>query len=109
MKGAIPIEKRTISGRISKKHSLPHNNREFLCENVDPTRTKDNITIIKDDIGQVYHQLFDNALIEYNASESKEKELNDRITMLKTEKKEAVGQLDEDIAEQVNYYCQGGI
>ena len=71
MKGAIPIEKRTISGRISKKHSLPHNNREFLCENVDPTRTKDNITIIKDDIGQVYHELFDNALAEYNAKQKR--------------------------------------
>ena len=71
MKGAIPIEKRTISGRISKKHSLPHNNREFLCENVDLTRTKDNITIIKDDIGQVYHELFDNALAEYNAKQKR--------------------------------------
>ncbi|MBQ5319832.1 MAG: plasmid recombination protein [Oscillospiraceae bacterium] len=70
-KGAIPIEKRTISGRISKKHSLPHNNREFLCENVDPTRTKDNITLIKDDIGQVYHELFDNALAEYNSKQKR--------------------------------------
>ncbi|MBQ9982176.1 MAG: plasmid recombination protein [Oscillospiraceae bacterium] len=56
---------------MSKKHSLPHNNREFLCENVDPTRTKDNITIIKDDIGQVYHELFDKALIEYNAKQKR--------------------------------------
>ena len=71
MKGAIPIEKRTISGRIAAKHSLPHNNREFLCENVDPTRTKDNITIIKDDIGQVYHELFDKALTEYNAKQKR--------------------------------------
>jgi len=29
MKGAIPIEKRTISGRIAAKHSLPHNNRDY--------------------------------------------------------------------------------
>ncbi len=70
-KGELLIEKRTISGRVSKKHSLPHNNREFLCENVDPTRTKDNITIIKDDIGQVYHELFDNALAEYNAKQKR--------------------------------------
>lgn len=42
-----------------------------MCENVDPTRTKDNITIIKDDIGQVYHELFDKALTEYNAKQKR--------------------------------------
>lgn len=42
-----------------------------MCENVDPTRTKDNITIIKDDIGQVYHELFDKALDEYNAKQKR--------------------------------------
>ena len=98
MKGAIPIEKRTISGRISKKHSLPHNNREFLCENVDPTRTKDNITIIKDDIGQVYHELFDNALIEYNAKQKrKDRIIKDYHEHIRHSRQELLNEVEDTI------------
>lgn len=42
-----------------------------MCENIDLNRTKDNITITKDDIGQVYHELFDKALTEYNAKQKR--------------------------------------
>jgi len=63
-KGAIPIPKRTISSRISNKYYLLHNSSEFLCENVDPTRTKDNIE-------QVYQELFDKAIAEYNAKQKR--------------------------------------
>lgn len=44
------------------KDDLYHNTRSFIAENVDRTRVADNITIIKDDIRQVYHELFDKAL-----------------------------------------------
>ncbi|MBP3856668.1 MAG: plasmid recombination protein [Ruminiclostridium sp.] len=62
--------KRTISGQIDKG-DVNHNNRKFIAENVDKTRVKDNITIIKDDIKQVYHELFDDALKDFNARQTR--------------------------------------
>ncbi|MBP3856008.1 MAG: plasmid recombination protein [Ruminiclostridium sp.] len=62
--------KRTISGQIDKG-DVNHNNRKFIAENVDRTRVKDNITIVKDDIKQVYHELFDDALSEFNARQTR--------------------------------------
>ena len=62
--------KRTISGQIDKG-DVNHNNRKFIAENVDRTRVKDNITIIKDDIKQVYHELFDDALKAFNARQTR--------------------------------------
>ena len=70
-KGAIPIEKRTISGRIGKEHSLAHNNRDFVADNVDRNRIKDNIVIIKENIEDVYHELFDEAMSEYNSKQKR--------------------------------------
>ena len=62
--------KRTISGQIDKG-DVNHNNRKFIAENVDRTRVKDNITIVKDDIKQVYHELFDDALKDFNARQTR--------------------------------------
>lgn len=67
--------KRTISGRIGKEHSLAHNNREFITDNVDRSKIKDNIIIIQESIEDVYHELFDKALTEYNAKQKR----SDRI------------------------------
>ena len=64
------IEKRTISGVIGKG-DLYHNNRNFIAENVDRTRVADNITILKEDVREVYHELFDTALTEYNAKQKR--------------------------------------
>lgn len=62
--------KRTISGRIDKG-SIGHNNREFIAPNVDKSRTHENITLVKKDIQEVYHELFDKALDEYNAKQKR--------------------------------------
>ena len=62
--------KRTISGQIDKG-DVNHNNREFIASNVDKYRVKDNITILKDDIRDVYHELFDDALKEFNARQTR--------------------------------------
>ena len=62
--------KRTISGRIDKG-SVAHNNREYVAPNVDKSRIKDDITIIKEDIKAVYHELFDRPLAEYNAKQKR--------------------------------------
>lgn len=50
---------RTISF-MNGKGSIGHNTRSFIADNVDASRTKNNITLIHEDIKQVYHKLFDN-------------------------------------------------
>jgi len=62
--------KRSISGRIDKG-SIGHNTRVFIAPNVDRSRTHENITLIKEDIQTVYHELFDKALKEYNAMQKR--------------------------------------
>ena len=62
--------KRTISGRIGKG-SIGHDNRKFIANNVDASRTDQNIVLVQDDIEQVYHELFDEALAEYNARQTR--------------------------------------
>ncbi|MBO6308200.1 MAG: plasmid recombination protein [Oribacterium sp.] len=62
--------KRSISGRIDKG-SIGHNNRVFIAPNVDKSRTHENITLVKEDIQTVYHELFDKALSEYNAKQKR--------------------------------------
>ena len=69
MKGVMHIKK-SISGRIDKG-SIGHNNRLFIAPNVDKSRTYENITLVKEDIQQVYHELFDRALDEYNAKQKR--------------------------------------
>ena len=59
---------RTVSF-MNGKGSIGHNTRSFIADNVDASRTKNNITLIHEDIKQVYHKLFDNALKEYNAKQ----------------------------------------
>lgn len=56
------------------KGSLTHNNREFIAENVDRSRIKDNITFIKKDLGCVYEHLFAESTERYNAKQKR----NDR-------------------------------
>ena len=59
-----------ISGMMGTG-SMGHNNRKFITENVDPARTEQNITLCRENLKQVYHELFDEALAEYNAKKTK--------------------------------------
>ena len=52
---------RTISF-MNGKGSIGHNTRSFIADNVDASRIKNNITLIHEDIKQVYHKLFDKEL-----------------------------------------------
>ena len=83
------IEKRSISGVIGKG-DLYHNNRRFVAENVDKSRTQDNITIISEDVKSVYHELFDDALTEYNSKQKRKdriiKDYHDHIRHSRQEK-----------------------
>ena len=80
---------RTISF-MNGKGSIGHNTRSFIADNVDASRTKNNITLIHEDIKQVYHKLFDNALDEYNAKQKRKdrqiKSYYEKISRSKQEK-----------------------
>ena len=65
--------KRTISAMVGKG-SLNHNSREFYASNVDPSRSHLNIEFCREDIRDVYHELFDEAQDRFNAKQTR----NDR-------------------------------
>ncbi len=56
---------------MNEKGSIGHNTRSFIADNVDASRTKNNITLIHEDIKLVYHKLFDKALDEYNTKQKR--------------------------------------
>ena len=60
----------TISG-MTGAGSIRHNNRSFSAANVDQSRTEQNITFCNEDLKQVYHMVFDEALTAYNAKKTK--------------------------------------
>ncbi len=60
----------TIAGMMGKG-SIRHNNRTFHAVNVDRERTAQNVIFCNEDIQKVYHELFDEALTEYNAKKTK--------------------------------------
>lgn len=80
---------RTISF-MNGEGSIGHNTRRFIADNVDASRTKNNITLIHEDIKQAYHKLFDKALKEYNAKQKcKDRQIKsyyDKISRSKQEK-----------------------
>lgn len=53
------------------KGSLSHNNRDFKPKNVDSGRTKNNVTFIKEPIGEAYKKLFGAAVERYNARQKR--------------------------------------
>jgi len=57
--------KRTISAMVGKG-SVTHNSRTFTAKNVDSERTHLNIDYCNEPIKKVYHELFDEALKQYN-------------------------------------------
>lgn len=62
--------KRTISA-MSGDGVVAHNRRTYIAENVDPTRTHLNIEYCYTPIEQAYHELFDEALAEFNAKQKR--------------------------------------
>ena len=57
--------RKTISFSVGKG-SLTHNRRDFIAQNVDSDRTKLNKEYCNENLQEVYHQLFDEALRRYN-------------------------------------------
>lgn len=61
---------RTISVTIGNG-CLKHNNRVFVAENVDPDRISQNVVFVQRDLRGIYHELFDEAVEEYNAKQKR--------------------------------------
>ena len=57
--------RKTISFSVGKG-SLTHNRRDFIAQNVDSDRTHMNIEYCNENLEQVYHQMFDDALQRFN-------------------------------------------
>ena len=80
---------RTISAMIGKG-SVNHNTRAFTAKNVDKNRSADNVEFCQEDIKQVYHKLFDEALERYNAKQKRKDRMIDnyyeKISRSKQEK-----------------------
>ena len=56
---------------MTGKGSVNHNSRKFHAKNTDPERSYLNIEYINENIEDVYHELFDEALARYNVKQSR--------------------------------------
>lgn len=80
--------KRTISAMVGKG-SVNHNSRKFKAENVHGERTHLNIDYCNEPIKQVYHKLFDEALVRYNAKQTRsDRRIDDYYEKIRTGKQE---------------------
>ncbi len=80
--------RRTISVMVGKG-SVRHNNRNFTAENVDAERTKNNITYCNENIKDVYHKLFNEALDKFNSRQTrKDRMIDDYYEKIRTGKQE---------------------
>ena len=80
--------KRTISAMVGKG-SVTHNSRSFTAENVDSERTHLNIDYCNEPIKKVYHELFDEALKQYNDKQKrKDRKIADYYKHIESGKQE---------------------
>lgn len=80
--------KRTISVMLGKG-SVSHNSRKFKAENIDGERTSQNITYCNEPIKQVYHNLFDDALVSYNEKQKRaDRRIDNYYEKIRTGKQE---------------------
>lgn len=83
----MPME-RTISGMVGKG-SVNHNTRAFTAKNVDSDRSGANVRFCYEDIKQVYHKLFDEALERYNEKQKrKDRVIDDYYEKIRQGKQE---------------------
>ena len=68
--------KRTISAMVGKG-TVNHNSRKFHAKNTDPERSHLNVEYCNENIKDVYHELFDEALARYNAKQTRKDRLID--------------------------------
>lgn len=68
--------KKTISLSVGKG-SIGHNNREFLTDNIDKDRIKDNIIFVRQDLKEAYNELFAEAIKNYNVGKKPSRQKSD--------------------------------
>ena len=79
---------RTISGMMGKG-SVNHNIRAFSAKNVDKQRSQNNVEFCNEDIKDVYHKLFDEALERYNAKQKRsDRKIDDYYDKIRRSKQE---------------------
>ena len=80
--------KRTISAMVGKG-SVAHNDRDFTAKNVDEERTRFNVTYCNENLRDVYHKLFDDAVERYNAKQTrKDRRIESYYEKIRTGKQE---------------------
>lgn len=74
---------------MTGKGSLNHNSRKFHAKNTDPNRTHWNVEYCNEDIKDVYHELFDEALKRYNDKQTrKDRKIDDYYEKIRSGKQE---------------------
>ena len=74
---------------MTGKGSLNHNSRKFHAKNTDPKRTHWNVEYCNEDIKDVYHELFDDALKRYNDKQTrKDRKIDDYYEKIRSGKQE---------------------
>ena len=74
---------------MTGKGSLNHNSRKFHAKNTDPKRTHWNVEYCNEDIKDVYHELFDEALKRYNDKQTrKDRKIDDYYEKIRSGKQE---------------------
>lgn len=100
--------KASVSFNVGTKTSISHNNRDNLYGNPDINvdKIKDNIYYIQKDIKELYQEVFNSSVGDYNKSQKREdrkikdyykKVLNDKKTEVQREIIVAVGRHDDNI------------
>lgn len=80
--------KRTISAMVGKG-SVNHNSRKFKAENVNEERSYLNINYCNEEIEKVYHELFGQALEQYNVKQTRnDRKINDYYEKIRSSKQE---------------------
>ena len=81
--------KRTISF-MTGKGSVNHNSRKFHAKNTDPKRSHWNVEYCNQDIREVYHELFDEALDRYNSKQTrKDRKIEDYYEKIRLESRKS--------------------
>ena len=80
--------KRTISF-MTGKGSVNHNSRKFHAKNTDPERSHLNVEYCNENIKDVYHELFDEALARYNEKQTRnDRRIDDYYEKIRSGKQE---------------------
>lgn len=74
---------------MTGKGSVNHNSRKFHARNTDPKRSHWNVEYCNQDIREVYHELFDEALERYNSKQTRnDRKIEDYYEKIRSGKQE---------------------